>query len=159
MEYMSKSDVQIQLPSVALVIIYNNNFEQNVEKIERIYRKRFPVLFHLMPGYDVKKHKENGTYRDNILPVYYDSVNFNGYVAQAKDILLDAGCDYYAFLADDVLLDPSLNHSNLASRLGLLGQPNEKTGYINELRIIDDVELIDWIYSMQSVCYMSHEKY
>ena len=62
-----------------------------------------------MPGYNVKQHKENGTYHDNVLPVYYNSKNFNGYIPQVKDVLLATNCDYYAFIADDVLLDPVLN--------------------------------------------------
>lgn len=173
LSYMPSASIQYQrsnasqsssnTSTVALVIIYNNNFEQNIEKIEKIYKNRFNVLFHLMPGYNVKQHKENGTYHDNVLPVYYDSKNFNGYIPQVKDVLLATNCDYYAFIADDVLLDPVLNQDNLIDALSLSkyakDDNSQKTGYINEMYIIDNAELIEYVYGMQSICYISSETY
>jgi len=55
----------------ALILIYNHRYDKNIEILEKIYSKRFSVIFHLVPFYDGN--------RDNVIPVYENSYYFEGY--------------------------------------------------------------------------------
>ena len=37
---------------VPLIIIYNHRFDQNIEKLNKIYGERFSKIYHLVPFYD-----------------------------------------------------------------------------------------------------------
>ena len=47
---------------VCLLIIYNHRYDDNIEKLERIYKNRFSDIYHIVPFY-------NGTI-ENVIPVY-----------------------------------------------------------------------------------------
>src|SRR5205085_6532757 len=61
--------------SPALVIIYNHQYDENIERLEHLYKRRFGSIFHLVPFY-------RGS-RSNVVPVYENSHYFQGYIAQA----------------------------------------------------------------------------
>lgn len=96
---------------VALVVIYNHQYNQNIERIERIYRERFPDIFHLVPFYQGD--------RKNVIAVYESSYYFQGYVAQAIPHLLHETFDHCFFIADDMILNPEVNAENYRERMGL----------------------------------------
>lgn len=98
-------------PRPALVIIYNHRHEQNIDLLERIYRDRFTHIFHLMPFYAGK--------RANVIPVYGSSYVFQGFVAQSLRDLLREGFTHYFFVADDLILNPSVNERNFLDSMGL----------------------------------------
>lgn len=109
---------------VALVIIYNHRYDQNIARLEELYSDRFSHIFHLMPFY-------NGT-KENVIPVYEHSFYFQGYFAQAHKALKAGGdFDDYFFVADDVLLPSSVDENNYQEYLGLKAGDSFTT-YIEE---------------------------
>src|ERR1017187_1011042 len=93
---------------VPLIIIYNHRFDDNIEKLEKIYRDRFSTIFHLVPFYDGDL--------TNVIPVFERSYYFHGYIPQALRILKKINCSHYFFVSDDVLLHPSINENNVLDR-------------------------------------------
>lgn len=98
-------------PKVVLIIIYNHNFEKNIERCENLYAERFSCIFHLMPFYTGKK--------PNVISVYENSYFFQGYVAQGFKNFQGTEYDHYFFIADDMLLNPEINQNNYHSLLNL----------------------------------------
>lgn len=94
------------MKNVALIIIYNHRYDQNIEKIERIYKDRFSHIFHLVPFYD-------GT-KQNVIAVYENSYRFQGYIAQGLTAFFSDKFDHYFFIGDDLILNPELNEQNYA---------------------------------------------
>ncbi len=118
------------MKKAALIVIYNHNFERNIEKIKKIYAPRFSTILQIMPFY-------RGDDPD-VIGVYEASWQFNGYLAQALPrILALRGCSHYVFVGDDFILNPELNEENICDRLGL----GEQSSYIHSLRLIDEAEL------------------
>lgn len=105
----------------ALVIIYNHQYNKNIEPLEKLYSERFSRIFHLVPFYEGKKH--------NVIPVYENSFYFQGYVAQAWNVLKKSDCDDFIFIGDDLLVNPFVNESNYRLQLGI----DENTSFIPEL--------------------------
>jgi hypothetical protein len=99
------------MASVALVIIYNHQFNANIELLEELYRERFPTIFHLMPFYRGE--------RPNVIPVYESSFYFQGYVAQAARQLASAQVDHLLFVGDDLILNPKIDAGSYQHWLGL----------------------------------------
>lgn len=96
---------------VVLVVIYNHRFDANVDRIERIYAGRFSHIYHLMPFYDGD--------RSNVVPVYGSSYHFHGFVAQGLRAYRRPEAEHYLFVADDLLLNPTINEDNCQAHLQL----------------------------------------
>jgi len=92
------------MKEIALVILYNHQYIENIERVEKLYSSRFTNIFHLMPFY-------NGS-RANVIPVYENSFYFQGYIAQGFKKFWAAEFEHYLFLADDVFLNPKINENN-----------------------------------------------
>jgi hypothetical protein len=90
---------------VALIIIFNHKYEKNIDLLKRIYGKRFTDIYYIMPFYSGNV--------ENIIPVYENSYFFQGYIAQAFSRFYREDYDYYYFIGDDLLVNPSINESNL----------------------------------------------
>lgn len=88
---------------VCLLIIYNHRYDANIDKLEKIYASRFTDIYHIMPFY-------TGT-KENVIPVYECSFRFEGYVAQAMKQISEK-YEYYFFVADDIVLNPSIDETN-----------------------------------------------
>lgn len=99
------------MTKVALVVIYNHRYDRNIDIVERIHGGRFSHIFHLMPFYDGD--------RANVIPVYENSYYFQGYVAQAWRALRRDDFTHYFFIADDLVLNPSIDERNFLERMGL----------------------------------------
>jgi hypothetical protein len=108
--------------SVALVIIYNHQFNANIDVLESVYRGRFSTIFHLMPFYRGE--------RRNVLPVYENSLYFQGYVAQAARHLVDLKVDHFLFVADDLLLNPRIDEQSYQELLGIDAESCFVPGFI-----------------------------
>jgi hypothetical protein len=89
---------------VALIIIYNHQYNKNIEISERIYKDRFSNIYHLVPFY-------HGN-RQNVIPVYESSWYFQGYVAQGFKSFFRENFTHYFFIADDLFLNPVINEKN-----------------------------------------------
>lgn len=102
------------MPSgVCLLIIYNHRYDDNIEKLEKIYGSRFSDIYHIVPFYDGAK--------ENVIPVYECSFRFEGYVAQALRNI-NKSYEYYFFAADDAILNPAIHEGNYKEWFGLTGQ-------------------------------------
>ena len=117
---------------ICLVIIYNHNFEKNIDVLDRIYAGRFSHVYHVMPFY-------RGS-RANVIGVYECSYQFNGYIAQASKIFSDETYSHYVFVADDMCLNPNFNESNIVNLLKL----EESEGFLPIRRLLTDRDFIDW---------------
>jgi len=89
---------------IALIVIYNHRYDQNIDKIENIYKSRFSNIFHLMPFYDGSKA--------NVIPVYEKSIYFHGFIAQGHTHFVRPYLNHYLFIADDLVLNPAINETN-----------------------------------------------
>jgi hypothetical protein len=99
------------MSDVALLIIYNHQFNKNIDILERIYEGRFTNIFHLVPFY-------NGT-KENVIAVYDASFYFHGYIAQGFSSFYNSKFKHYFFVADDMVINPKINESNYAEILKL----------------------------------------
>lgn len=109
------------MKTVALVIIYNHQYNCNIEILEQIYGTRFSHIYHLVPFYDGEK--------ENVIAVYENSYYFQGYVAQGFKIFGRDSFDHYLFIADDLVLNPMIDEYNYDSHFKL----NDDTCYISRL--------------------------
>ena len=89
---------------ICLVIIFNHRYDQNIDILEKIYKGRFEAIYYLVPFYDGK--------RENVIPVYESSFQFQGYVAQGWREFYNEVYSHYLFIGDDLLLNPSINQEN-----------------------------------------------
>lgn len=96
---------------VALIIIYNHQYNKNIETIEEIYKKRFSHIFHLVPFYCGDK--------PNVIPVYDNSFYFQGYVAQGLKTYYNEQFEHYFFIGDDLILNPQINEFTYKEHLSL----------------------------------------
>lgn len=103
--------IKMMTNKVALVLIYNHQYNSNIAKLEYIYNDRFETIFHLVPFYTGSKQ--------NVISVYENSHYFQGYVAQAWRELSCICCDHFLFVADDLLLNPLIDEFNYVEYLGL----------------------------------------
>ncbi len=95
----------------ALLIIYNHRYDQNINRLENIYKDRFTHIFHIIPFYDGQL--------SNVIPVYESSYYFSGYLSQAYTHLKDMKFTHFFVVADDMIINPVLNESNLLDKMGL----------------------------------------
>jgi hypothetical protein len=96
---------------VALIIIYNHQYNKNIAILEQIYKDRFSNIYHLVPFYNGEKQ--------NVIPVYESSHYFQGYVAQGFKVFFNANYEHYFFVADDLILNPLINENNYKEHLKL----------------------------------------
>ena len=97
--------------TVALIIIYNHQYNANIEILERIYGDKFDDIYHLVPFYNGEK--------TNVIPVYECSYYFQGYIAQGFKKFYKSKYEHYFFVADDMILNPQINQYNYKKKLKL----------------------------------------
>ena len=96
---------------IALLIIFNHRFDKNIPRLEEIYRNKFSNIFFVVPFYDGDK--------ENVIPVYYNSFYFEGYIAQAYQHIKDKGFTHYFFVADDMIINPQITEDSIFNFLGI----------------------------------------
>src|SRR6218665_624801 len=109
------------MSKVALVIIYNHQYNKNIEKLEEVYGNWFSHIFHLVPFYAGDK--------PNVIAVYESSYYFQGYVAQGLKRFFSPEFDHYLFIGDDLMVNPVINENNYSLHLNL----DVKTSFIPRL--------------------------
>lgn len=92
------------MSGLLLAIVYNHQYNENIDKLEDIYKGRFANIVHLVPFYSGKKK--------NVYSIYENSYFFQGYIAQSSRFILNDQYDHYLFLADDIYLNPNINEIN-----------------------------------------------
>ena len=95
----------------ALILIYNHHFTKNIDTLEKIYRDRFSIIYHLIPFY-------RGD-RENVIPVYDNSYFFQGYISQGLKVFGKEKADHFIFAADDLMINPLINETNYSEHLNL----------------------------------------
>ena len=121
--------------SVCVAVVFNHRFDENIHKLKKIYQKRFSRVVFLMPFY-------NGDDED-VIPVYEASYQFQGYFIQAYKKLVATGCDYFLFVADDMILNPSCDESNIISMFQL----KDKDIGISEIEMLNDTNRFSWSHA------------
>lgn len=112
---------------VRLVFVFNHKYDRNIPKLEAIYGGRFSDIRYLVPFY-------RGD-RPDVIPIFESSAQFQGYFAQAARSIIEPGISHYIFCADDLLLNPALDESNVIERFGL----TEGAAFIDYLMSLSDV--------------------
>ncbi len=115
---------------VALIIIYNHQYNKNIEILERIYKGRFSNIYHLVPFY----YGDN----PNVIPVYENSFYFQGYISQGFKSYFKEEYTHYFFVADDLVLNPKINENNYSEHLQL----NSNACFIPKLYNLHDI--LEW---------------
>jgi len=124
---------------ICLVIIYNHNYEKNINLVEEIYRNKFKNICHIMPFYTGNK--------ENVIGVYESSYQFNGYITQALKSFFDQRYSHYVFIADDVLLNPKITENTIINELKL----DNNCGFISEPSLLKNDYFINWCWTFSSV--------
>ena len=96
---------------VALIIIYNHQYNDNIDILEKLYKDRFSNIYHLVPFYTGDK--------TNVIAVYECSYYFQGYISQGLKSYFKQEYTHYFFVADDLLLNPIINENNYSEHLKL----------------------------------------
>lgn len=133
-------------PHLRLVVVFNHKYEANLDKLDAIYRERFPDIRYLMPFYQ-------GSRRD-VTPVYESSAQFQGYFAHAAHVLIDPAVSHYAFIADDMLLNPEINAGNFLERFGI----GENEGCIENLNALNNTSF-EWPHLLGSLWAWRYERF
>ena len=107
---------------VALIVVYNHQYNDNIEVVERIYGDRFSNIYHLVPFYTGNKK--------NVIPVYENSYYFQGYIAQGLKFIADERFAHYFFIADDLILNPVVTEKNYTKWLKIDANSSFLPGFI-----------------------------
>ena len=99
------------LNKVCLVVLYKNVNHNLFDKIEEFYKGRFEKIFHLVPWY-----KGN---RENVINVYENKFQKNGYLAQARFDLLKEDFTHFVIIDEDVCLNNDINSYNIIEKFNL----------------------------------------
>lgn len=113
--------------NAALIIVFNHRYDKNIPLLESIYEDRFSNIYYLVPFYDGD--------RQNVIPVYESSFHFEGYFAQGFRQYFREEYEHYLFVADDLLLHPSVNETNYKEWFGL----SSDASFIPEVFLLHDL--------------------
>lgn len=90
---------------VGLIIIFNHKFNQNLEKLRKLYSGRFSYIRFVVPFYTGND--------EDVICVYENSFQFQGYIAQAYPQFKNDDITHYLFVGDDLILNPQIKEDNL----------------------------------------------
>lgn len=107
---------------IALFILYNHNYTKNIERTEKLYESKFTYIYHLIPFYRGDKQ--------NVIPVYDSSIQFHSFISQAYQKVKNEDFSHYFVVADDMIINPSINENNLFEFSGI----DEKSSFITDIR-------------------------
>lgn len=130
-----------QRPVVAALFMFNNRFESNVERLERLYAHRFSRRHHIMP-FATQAH-------DRVIPVQELGWYFHGHLAQAAPRFLDPQVTHYVLISDDLYLAPTIDENNVLERLGI----GFDTAWLKSLATADALRF-RWDWAAGGACQM-----
>lgn len=116
------------MDKVALIILFNHNYESNLDALEKIYGSRFRDIWYIIPFYSGE--------REDVISVYENSYYFQGYIATALSQLKKKNYDYYFIIADDLYLNPDINEENFVDYFKV----DEDTAFIPGPFLLNDVK-------------------
>jgi hypothetical protein len=110
------------MSKIALLIIYNHRYDENIPKVENLYKGKFSHVYHVIPFYEGDK--------DNVLSVYESSFRFQSYISQAYQQIRKMQKQYthYFITSDDALMNPLINENNVFEFLNI----DEQTCYLKD---------------------------
>lgn len=94
--------------TTALVVIFNNPFARNINVLDKLYRSKFDRIFYLI---------DTPSTHPDIIEIKGHSYFFHNYYLQAIDKI--RGYDYYFFIHDDAVLNPSFSADTAFTVFGL----------------------------------------
>ena len=112
---------------VALIIVFNHKYDNNIEILDNVYKNRFSNIYYLVPFYTGN--------RPNVISVYENSYYFQGYFVQGFNQYFNDNYQHYFFLADDMVINPNINESNYQQYFNL----SSSTSFIPELYSLDNM--------------------
>ncbi len=125
--------------NICFVLFFNHHYDENLKKLDSIYQNKFSYIRYLMPFYS--------GLRKDVIPVYDSSEVFQGFFAQALPHIYDDRFTHYIFLADDLLLNPNINETNILDALGL----DDDTAYIKGLESLADAHFQFWAHAVKGI--------
>lgn len=124
---------------IALLILYNHRYDQNIPRIEKLYEGRFSHIFHIMPFYDGDL--------PNVIPVYESSYFFQSYIAQAYQQIKRMGFTHYFIVADDMILNPNIDENNLFELTGI----PQNGCFITDIREVYDYFPLRYVFKKYKI--------
>jgi hypothetical protein len=112
---------------VCLVVIFNHRFEKNIEKLRKVYKRRFSNVMFVLPFYQSKD--------PDVYTAYEASYFFQNHINQAFHNFDTDAYDHYVFIGDDLVLNPALNENNIIGELKI----GRDEGYMKEIMPFDKV--------------------
>lgn len=114
---------------VCIVVVFNFAYPQNIAVIRQIYGQKFSRVCFLVPFV--------GTDDEGVIRVYDSSYRFGNFFAQGLAGFYRDEYTHYVFVADDMVLNPALNETNLREMLEL----SEGASFITNLQAINQGDL------------------
>jgi hypothetical protein len=96
---------------VTLVVFFNERFESNIEKLDRLYGGRFSSIVYVMPFSKIQDER--------VVAVSELGWYFSGHLAQAKDRIVATEAESFIFIGDDLIINPEINEENIHEFLGI----------------------------------------
>lgn len=97
--------------NIAVLVIYNHRYDENIPRIEKLYKDRFSNIYHVVPFYTGNV--------PNVIPVYESSLYFEGYISQAYVSLKNKNYSHFLMVADDIIINPLINERNFLDIIGM----------------------------------------
>lgn len=115
-----------------LIIIFNHKYNNNLDKLRKLYSDRFSYIRFLVPFYE-------GTDKD-VICVYENSFQFQGYIAQGYPTFKNDEVTHYLVIGDDLVLNPLITESNIDKFLKV----KDEDSYIEEFTPLNKTDY--WSY-------------
>lgn len=128
------------MSNIALLVLFNHRYDKNIPLLEERYKGRFTNIYYIVPFYDGE--------RNDVIPVYANSYYFGSYISQAYTHLKGKGFTHYFIVADDMVINPSVNENNLFEILGI----NENDCYLPDPFVIQSFESY-WSRAFDALCF------
>ena len=128
------------MEKIAVFIVYNHRYDKNIPILDKIYDGRFSYVYHLVPFYDGNK--------ENVFAVYDSSYYFQNYIAQAYQHIKDKDFTHFLVVADDMIINPSINENNIFEKMGI----SRSDCYISRLSILQERKNF-WKWTIEALKY------
>ena len=135
------------MKNICFCVIYNHNYEKNIDHIKNIYKNRFTNLFQLMPFYTGNDK--------SVIGVYDNSYEFAGFITQAREKIYNPNFSHYVFIADDCFLNPNINENNILTELKL----DDDSAFIYDLSLITNNDLRRWPRCRSNIIKLNIKKH
>jgi len=135
--------IDLTLMDICLIVLYNHNYERNIPIVKRIYKGRFSHVYQVMPFYRGSDPE--------VICVYESSFQFNGYLSQAIKKLPVKKFTHILVVADDMVLNPVLNESNIVEYLRI----GYDACFITNIEPLTEKRVLDWTYGISTITHFN----